>query len=57
MDTDEEMKLREKKEAMKKYQHFYYLQRKFIKDCQKVRKREEPKTISIRRGNFIVTFE
>jgi hypothetical protein len=54
--SDEEKKLREKREAMRKYQHFYYLQRKFIKDCDKVRKPEEPKTISIRKGEFLITF-
>lgn len=55
--TDEEKKLREKREAMRKYQHYYYLKRKFIKDCNKVRKPEEPKTISIKRGEFVVKFE
>jgi len=55
--TDEEKKLREKREAMRKYQHYYYLKRKFIKDCNKVRKPEEPKTISIKRGSFTVVFE
>ena len=49
----EEMK---KKQEMAKYQHYYYLKRKFIKDCQKVRKPELPKTISIRKGSFTVTF-
>jgi len=55
--SDEEKKLREKREAMRKYQHYYYLQRKFIKDCDKVRKPEEPKTISIRKGHFVVSFD
>ena len=55
--SDEEKKLTEKRQAMKSYQHYYYLKRKFIKDCNKVRKPEVPKTISIRKGSFTISFE
>jgi hypothetical protein len=55
--SDEELKLREKKEAMRRYQHYYYLKRKFVKDCMKPKKDDPPKTISIRRGEFLVKFE
>jgi len=52
--TEEEM--REKKIAMTKYQHVYYLKHKFLKDCNKKKKEETPKTIEIIRGDFTVSF-
>jgi hypothetical protein len=52
--TEEEK--RAKREKMRKYQHVYYLKHKFMKDCNKKKKEETPKTIQIIRGDFTVSF-